>query len=361
VVDFLTSADQAQIISKCWNMSKEKILNSLDTWQKIWQEYRVKYSFLYDDLTRSIAFKFSEESGNFISQGFNLENILYIGALVSQFNKLPGIQKTLENFKHFPKFGSTLFEIVCANLINSNPNLKLIEFSPEIVKKNGKARVSDFKYLAGHSQEVIFAECKSLPNFQRVQLSNIKKLCEKLLLEFSKINKPSNLRVEISFDKLPEHWDKNLAEQMRVAIGTIIDQRVLFRDIQLNFTDIDSAINIYVCNKENKLRFSDSWIFAGDNRSQLLSNYFFSEASNTDNAIRRQIEDALDQMPEDAEKHIFIELLPGMDTNRATQIIQNKSLNNHTRISLYKEEALFNSENKNSWRHLYAKQAEETV
>lgn len=218
---------------------------------------------------------------------------------------------SLKNGFHNPEqFSNTLFEVRCAYFLFSKNTVANFEFSPEVLI-NGKSKWPEFKFMC-ETQEV-YCECKSLLSLKRAFQSKISKLFQAVENDLKKIIVPSDFRVELIVESIPSNFNRNLGEQLKAAIETIIKQRFL-EQVIIDMPDVNGKLILHL-KPNNAVLPNQVDIFLGINprnssNSIDAKNFeiiFCARDRSLDSSIRSAIKDAYSQLPQDKPVIIFLE------------------------------------------------------
>lgn len=209
--------------------------------------------------------------------------------------------KTLSNgFNNPTQFVDTMFEANCAFFMLNQEMTSELEFAPD-VNVQGRNKNPDFSILS-KSGSKIFCECKSIASVHRVSNAKANKLIERLYPCVSNII-PDKFRVEISFGGLPDHWNKNLADQLAAAIKVLINVELISKHLELNIENY--KISIKLC-KHDEEQYFESVIVSADKPWSDKPNLIVSEICNLQKPIKKAIKDALTQLPLDKPSLVFL-------------------------------------------------------
>jgi hypothetical protein len=205
------------------------------------------------------------------------------------------------------QFNATVFELKCAYFMHHTYGAT-IEFSPPVKVKNNDKK-PDFKLIHAKAGE-IFCECKSLWSINRIERSKPLMLAKNIEIDLQTLKIPEHLRIEIFFEKLPRHFNRNLGKQLTAAIEKLIKNNVIGIKTSLNYSDSGDNIHI-VCQRKNLPIFFK-------NATEYLARPETFKRENAQILILKKnnaaytnyispIKEALTQLPQDKNCVIFIE------------------------------------------------------
>lgn len=254
-----------------------------------------------------------QELFNYNSKGF--VNIpLEFGALNIPIKNFIGISNKLlrlSGYKNFESFGkgynnptqveATNFEVDCCDFIANHFDIENMEFEPEVLK-DGSAKYPEAK-ITLKDELTFFIECKSLSNEGRVKQSKVLKLLKQIQPDIKEHLDPK-YRLEISFISLPFHWNRNYSEQLIACFGKLKEKEFVDKHLVLKIDDKYTTW-VKLCKITEKQYFKNT-LNIGNSPEDGKHTLILGEVPNLIKAIKRNIRDALSQIPDTEYSLIFL-------------------------------------------------------
>ena len=211
-----------------------------------------------------------------------------------------GFARLSIGFNNQPQFCNAMFEIDCAYFISTHEEVVSIEFSPKVTVRN-ETKEPDFKFLT-KSGVWFFCECKSVASVSRIKGSRIVRLMNLFKDQLLKMA-DNKFRVEIAFNILPAHWNRNYIDQLISVINVLIEKE----SQELITINIDNKHETYVklVAPADKPFFSCA-INLGNKPLSENPTLIIGEHPNLQKDIKRSIKDAITQLSEEDASLIFI-------------------------------------------------------
>lgn len=232
---------------------------------------------------------------------FPHENIRSIHEKCSRLRNFEGYADLIAGFRNPSQFSSTVFEVESAIFCLDRYPTNNIRFGIEETV-DGKVKHPDFELTTADNLTVI-VECKSLVSLNRVRTSRaarILKLVEKEIGE----PLPDQWRLEVSFDSLPHHWNRNLGDQLRGGAGELLRQEYTEKGITLRF-ETGKKVSLKLCKRDDPFFFKGQ-ISAGDEGPKNRPRIVVCEQIDLEKSILNNIKAAATQLPRDKFHMMFL-------------------------------------------------------
>lgn len=219
-----------------------------------------------------------------------------------------GINKLKNGFNNPEQFTSTFFEIRSAYVCFSRKNISNFIFSPEVQTRYGK-KYPEFKFNFGQLE--VYCECKSLLNVNRANSSEVSEFIRAIDENLKSLSIPNELRLQVHITFLPGNLRINFGDQLVAAVNVLIEKRCNI-PIILRLSDAEGEMQCQLVDKASPAPKIGNIIAGFRPRHETKENKDFEiiiscNDKRVGDAIRRNIEEAVSQLPEDAYKIIFIE------------------------------------------------------
>ena len=230
-----------------------------------------------------------------------VEKILSVGNKLNVLSRYKNFKSFTQAFNNPQQFSATIFEVDCCHYFSQS--YKILDFEFEVEHKvNGNIKKPEFKAVFDDNIEV-FGECKSLASLNRVRSSRVMKMKESIFEKILPII-PDNRRIEISFKTLPQHWNKNYADQMSGLVGEIIKRDYMEKHFEITIAQKHTTC-IKLCYRSEK-QFLTNIINVGDAPPDQYPKIILGELANIKCDIKDLIKDASSQLSDDSFSVIFV-------------------------------------------------------
>lgn len=289
---------------------KKLLTNVLNLWDSILPS---DSKFLVNELGNIEWFQRVEtQRGGKVYCNLSITRLIEHGKQMLALRNCANFNSFVKSFCHDQQFLATLFELECAYFCYTNFHDVMLEFCPQVII-NGKNKCPDFKIIHYKVGE-IFCECKDLTSTNRVKQSRTIKLAEHIEADLQLLvpDMPEDLRVEIFFEKLPRHFNRNLGGQLVAAIKTVLQVKKVGLPVALNFKD--GATVRFICQKMNSpIYFNNAseFLARGDKNKKLTNRenapIIISTKENCGHVdCYKQIKDAITQLPPENNFMVFL-------------------------------------------------------
>lgn len=239
--------------------------------------------------------------GGDFAEVFPGQSILVLRANCDRLRSFPGFDRLIEGFQNPTQFSATVFEINCAIFCLDKYAATDLIFGIDVTVNGGKKR-PDFEAVIGQQLKFL-VECKSLQSINRVRSSRAYRIA-KILIRDAAYTLPDQWRLEFSFSSLPHHWNRNLSDQIKGAVGVLLGSAYTAKSISLAFeTGID--VSIKLCKRTDPFFFSGP-VRAADTGPREQPKILVTEGYDFSRSIMGVFRDAITQLPSERPHMIFI-------------------------------------------------------
>lgn len=250
-----------------------------------------------------------EIRGGNVGSRIHVSEILRLAFKLNDLKNKIGFTSLAVGFNNPTQFSSTSFEVDCMYMISKAKNVSDLE----IIPPTPKLASPDFKILTSDKIE-IYCECKSLASASAIETATINRLSQ--ILSSKLINLSQNkYRIEIQYKNLPNHWNRNLDEQVEATINQLIEKSKFGFPVSLVFKGY-LKLNICVSDKFSPRVFSGIMNIADSKENP---NFVISHQIDLRDRLKRNLKAAQLQFPDNFYKIIFIE---SVNENYAKKSIQ---------------------------------------